>query len=117
MADFLAGVAGQSGFAKQLAQSIDNGLCIIADARRHLFGVDRAVRAEDDDVGEGAADINTQANRGSHFVYSATCLSVAGSCHWTLVTSHQQPALPISVRSRSVASASTRHVAMSTTTP
>src|SRR5262249_6355013 len=105
------------GFVKQLAQSIDNGLGIIAAARRHFLDVDRAVRAEDDDVGEGAADIDTDANRGSHFVYSVACFRVAGSCHWTLGTSHQPRALPISVRSRSVASASTRHGAVSPTTP
>ena len=117
VADFLDRGARQSGLGKQLGEAVDDGARIVVDARRHLLGMDRAVRAEDDDVGEGAADIDTDAECGGHACYSAAWLSAAGSCHCTFGTSRQPRAAAISARSVFVAASSTRQAAVSTITP
>ena len=117
VADFIDRAAGQSGLGKQFGQAVDDGARVVVDARRHLLGVDRAVRAENNDVGEGAADVDTDAERDGHGGYSAAWLSATGSCHWTFGTSRQPRAAAISARSLFVAASSTRQVFVSTITP
>ncbi len=61
VADLLDHVAGEAGLLEQLAQPLDDRLGIVADAGGDLLGVDGAVGAQQDDVGEGAADIDADA--------------------------------------------------------
>jgi hypothetical protein len=66
VADFLDGAAGEAGLAKNFAEAVDDGLGVVADAGGDLLGVDGAVRPEQHDVGEGAADIDTDAVGNGH---------------------------------------------------
>ena len=116
MADFVDVATGEALLAKHLGQAIDDGRCIIAGARRDLLGVQRAVRAEQYDVGERAADVDADAIAG-HDRHSAAALVVIASCHCTFGTVLQSRSLRMRARAASVAAVSTVHCVVSTTTP
>ncbi|SRR5258706_5247260 len=54
-------VAREPGLAEYLGEALYDRLRVVADARGDFLGVDGAVVAEQHDVGEGAADIDTYA--------------------------------------------------------
>ena len=101
------------------AQPFDDRAGIVVDARGHLLGMDRPLRAEHDDVCERAADVDadTIGDTTGHAGYSAARRGGSGSCHCTLGTSRQPRARRMSALLRSVAAASTDQVLVSMTTP
>ena len=113
--------------AQHFRQAFDDRLRVVLDARGDLLGVDRAVGAEQHDVGEGAADVDTDAitphrNQGqttfSVLPAAAKTWSVpvfgSGSCHCTFGTSRQPRAARISARRLALAALSTFPPAMIT---
>src|SRR6266513_2968575 len=61
VADLLDRAAGEARLAEHLGEALDDRLRIVLDARGDLLAADRAVGAEQHDVGEGAADVDTDA--------------------------------------------------------
>ena len=82
VADLLDRAATEAALLEHLGEAFDNRMRVVLDARRDLLGVNRAVRAEQHDVGEGAADVDADAisDNGAH---SAARGKGAGSCHCT----------------------------------
>src|SRR6266545_2363611 len=66
VADFVDCRAGKAGLAKNFAQPVDDRLGVVADTGRDLLGVDGAVGAQQHDIREGAADVDTGAIGDSH---------------------------------------------------
>jgi hypothetical protein len=61
MADFLDGAGGDAGLAEHLDQALDDRPRVVLHARGNLLGMDRAVGAEQHDIGKGAAHVDTDA--------------------------------------------------------
>ena len=55
--NFLYRTAVKATLLKNLGEAFDNCLCVVTDAGRDLFGVDSAVRTEQNNVCESAANI------------------------------------------------------------
>jgi len=66
VADSLDLSAGEAGFPERLVKPIDQRARVVVDAGGNLLGVDCAVGAEHDDVGERAANVDADAVGDGH---------------------------------------------------
>ena len=57
----------EPGLVEHLAQPVDDGARVVVDAGRHLLDVQASVGVEEDDVGEGAADVDRDAEAAHAF--------------------------------------------------
>src|SRR5262249_26467591 len=108
--------SGDLCFAQHLPQAVNDRLRVIVGGGGHLGGVDATVRAEQHYVGEGAADVDTDAVRRRHHPDFARSVG-AGSSRSTFGISHHPRSERISARRFAVATASTRQAFVSITTP
>ena len=120
MPDFGDGGSGEAGLGEYLEQTLDDRRRVVADARRDLLRMDGAVAAEQNDIGECAADVDADAEQGSfcrHCHHSATFAMGSASCRCTFGTSFQPRAFRIAACARSVAAPSIVQPRVSMTTP
>src|SRR5207247_7288217 len=61
VADLLDRVTAQAGLAEHLGEALDDRLRVVLRAGGDFLAVERAVGAEQHDVGEGAADVDADA--------------------------------------------------------
>ena len=106
--------------AEQVGQALDDGARVVVDAGGDLLRVDGAVRSQQHDVGERAADVDADAVGGlaghARLLRRALQELRVVPLHFGHLAS-SRGACAMSARRRSVAAASTVQVSVSMTTP